>query len=163
VTSTPYPSATGPVSSGVIVPMAPLGTLLLQVVRLHRRLAERLLRDDDLVPPQEIVLMYLDERGATPQSELVRYLGRDRSTITATLQAMERLGLVSRAPSPADRRAVTVTLTETGSTLGARARASWSRLEKLTFGPLTQADRDDLARALVKVRDALGLALADEV
>ena len=89
---------------GTHVEGAPVGSLLLQVVRAHAQLGTRLLRREGVVPPQEIVLLHLDEQGPVAQADLVHYLGRDRPTVTNTLQAMERAGLIERTPSPTDRR-----------------------------------------------------------
>lgn len=60
---------------------------LLQVIRVRAALATRSLVGIGLVPPQELALLYL-EQGPSPQRVLVRCLGRDRSTVTATTQAM---------------------------------------------------------------------------
>ncbi|RNL86944.1 MarR family winged helix-turn-helix transcriptional regulator [Halostreptopolyspora alba] len=139
---------------GVQIDEAPLGSLLLQTVRAHAALATSLLAELGLAVPQEVVLLYLQDHGRVPQSELVRFMGRDRSTVTATLQTMERAGLVERTPSKTDRRSMDVDLTETGHALCPRVRAAWAELERLTFGPLDQRQRDDLASALGAARDA---------
>jgi DNA-binding MarR family transcriptional regulator len=139
---------------GVHVAEAPIGSLLLQAVRAHGILATALLAELGLVAPQELVLLYLQDHGRVPQSELVRFLGRDRSTVTATLQAMERSLLIVRAASDTDRRAMNVDLTETGRELCPRIRDAWAELERLTFGQLSQWQREQLAVGLRSVRDA---------
>ncbi|MUL41507.1 MarR family transcriptional regulator [Streptomonospora sp. PA3] len=139
---------------GIQVDEAPIGSLLLQVVRAHAALATSLLADLGLAAPQEVVLLYLQDHGRVPQSELVRFLGRDRSTVTATLQTLERAVLVERTPSQTDRRAMDVDLTEAGRGLCPRIRAAWAELERLTFGCLDQRQRAELASALGTVRDA---------
>ena len=141
---------------------APVGSLLLQVVRAHAQLGTRLLRREGVVPPQEIVLLHLDEQGPVAQADLVHYLGRDRSTVTNTLQAMERAGLIERTPSPTDRRAMVVGLTEEGRRRIPGARAAWHRLEEVTTRGLTDAQRSALLRALAVVRDELDRALAED-
>ncbi len=135
--------------------MAPLGSALLQVVRAHAALATRWLADVGLVPPQELVLLFLDEHGPSPQRELVRYLGRDRSTVTATIQAMERGGLVLRRPSGADKRALTVELTAQGTQLCPRANEIWRRLENATFGDLDDERTSVLTAVLRQARERL--------
>lgn len=140
---------------GVNVPDAPVGSLLLQVIRAHARVGTELLSDVGVAPPQEIVLLHLDAHGPLPQTDLVHYLGRDRSTVTATLQAMERAGLVTRAPSREDRRAMTVQLTAKGHGTVPRAHAAWRELERRTTAHLTADRRAELLAALALVRDAL--------
>src|SRR5690606_3637289 len=110
---------------------APVGSLLLQVVRAHAQLGTRLLRREGVVPPQEIVLLHPDDQGPVSQADLFRCLGRARSTATSTLQAMERAGLTERTPSPTDRRAMVVGLTEEGRRRIPGARAAWHRLEEV--------------------------------
>lgn len=152
-------SSRRPRHRGTTIDGAPVGSLLLQVVRAHALLGTALLREVGLTPPHEIVLLHLDERGPQPQSEIVRYMGRDRSTVTNTLQAMERAGLVARAPSPEDGRAMVVSLTPRGRRKVPAARDAWSRLEAATTRALTAEQRGALADALTAVRDELARAL----
>lgn len=140
---------------GVRVDGAPVGSLLLQVIRAHARVATELLDAAGVVPPHEIVLLHIDAHGPVPQAELVRYLGRDRSTVTATLQAMERAGLVSRTASASDRRAMVVRLTDRGRAAVPRVRAAWRELERRTTRTLDAAQRESLMTGLAAVRDAL--------
>ncbi len=105
--------------------------------------------------PHEIVLLYLDTHEPVPQTQPVHSMGRDRSTITATLQAMQRAGLVTRAPSPSDKRAMIVQLTQEGHHAIPCAQAAWQELERRTTRTLTPSQRADLMTALTAVRDAL--------
>ncbi|WP_241835048.1 MarR family winged helix-turn-helix transcriptional regulator [Pseudofrankia asymbiotica] len=146
---------TPPRHVGTSIDGAPVGSLLLQVLRAHARVGTELLTEAGVTPPHEIVLLYLDGRGPVPQTELVHYLGRDRSTVTATLQAMERAGLVARQPSPDDGRAMIVELTEKGTAVVPRARAAWHELERRTTHSLSPSQQADLLIALRTIRDAL--------
>ena len=101
------------------------------------------------------MLLYLDAHGPVPQPDLVRYMGRDRSTVTATLQAMERAGLITRTPSPTDKRAMIVQLTRKGRDAVPRAQAAWHELERRTTSALTQKQQAALVDALSTIRDAL--------
>ncbi|SHK04296.1 DNA-binding transcriptional regulator, MarR family [Pseudonocardia thermophila] len=140
---------------GISIDGAPIGSLLLQVLRAHARVGTELLNAAGVTPPHEIVLLYLDGRDAVPQTELVHYMGRDRSTVTATLQAMERAGLVVREPSASDGRALVVRLTAKGREAVPRARAAWVELEQRTVRGLSAEQQRDLADLLVRVRDSL--------
>ncbi|MCL9758617.1 MarR family winged helix-turn-helix transcriptional regulator [Frankia sp. AiPa1] len=140
---------------GTSIDGAPLGSLLLQVLRIHARLGDELLRQVGVTVPHEIVLLYLEEHGPVPQTELVHYLGRDRSTVTATLQAMERAGLVQRGSSPDDGRIMIVSLARRGAQVAPAARAAWHELERHTTRRLTAAQREELAALLTVVRDTL--------
>ncbi|ONH56201.1 MarR family transcriptional regulator [Frankia sp. CcI49] len=140
---------------GTTIDGAPLGSLLLQTIRVHARLGDDLLKRAGVTTPHEIVVLFLDEHGPVPQTELVHYLGRDRSTVTATLQAMERADLVARTPSPDDRRTMIVSLTPRGRDLAPAARAAWHELECHTTSQLTAAEQEQLVALLTVVRDAL--------
>lgn len=140
---------------GVSVAGAPIGSLLLQVIRAHARVGTELLNNVGLAPPHELVLLYLDAHGAVPQTELVHYMGRDRSTVTATLQAMERAGLITRTRSPLDKRAMIVQITPKGRDAVPLALAAWHELERRTTRNLTESQKAELMTALVAVRDAL--------
>lgn len=148
-------AASPPPHVGTTIEGAPVGSLLLQVVRAHARVGTTLLNEAGVSSPHELVLLYLAEHGPVPQTELVHYLGRDRSTVTATLQAMERSGLVTRASSRSDKRTMIVELTDAGRDAAPRALAAWQELERRTTRTLTPAQQAGLLEALAAVRDAL--------
>lgn len=147
---------------GISIDEAPFSSLLLQVVRAHALLATELLQEIGVVPPQEVVLLYLDEHGPSPQREIVRFMGRDRSTVTNTLQAMERAGLIRREPSGRDRRALVVSLSAKGRALVPRVRETWAEIEKKTIAGLSEELLSDLVQALTHIRAGLAVALRGE-
>nr|WP_083467069.1 MarR family transcriptional regulator [Kibdelosporangium sp. MJ126-NF4]CEL20601.1 Transcriptional regulator, MarR family [Kibdelosporangium sp. MJ126-NF4]CTQ89512.1 Transcriptional regulator, MarR family [Kibdelosporangium sp. MJ126-NF4] len=144
-----------PAESTVHVAEAPIGSALLRLVRAHHRLGTSLLAEIGLAPPQELILLRLEEYGTLPQSDIVRFLNRDRSTVSTTLQAMERAGLIVRTPSPTDRRALDATITKAGHALCPAIRDAWARLEEMSFGHLSATARTALVRAMSASRDAL--------
>ena len=68
---------------------------------------------DDLRPRHGAVLAYLDEEGIR-LVDLARIAGRNKQTIAAILDELEKLGYVYRAIDPADRRAKLIVPTERG-------------------------------------------------
>lgn len=140
---------------GISIKEAPFSSLLLQVVRAHALLATELFQQIGIVPPQEVVLLYLDEHGPCPQREIVRFMGRDRSTVTNTLQAMERVGLICREPSDTDRRALIVSLREKGQALVPQVRRIWAEIEKKTIGSLSEEHLSTLMQGLAQIRAGL--------
>src|SRR5919112_1861448 len=52
--------------------------------------------------------------GEHTQIELARMVGLDKTTLVATLDQAERLGLAERAPSPTDRRVRIIRVTDVG-------------------------------------------------
>lgn len=61
-------------------------------------------------------LLQADEQGLTP-SECAERAGVARATVTGLLDGLEREGLVKRQPYPADRRMLSVQLTDKGRKL----------------------------------------------
>ncbi|MGQ4414469.1 MarR family winged helix-turn-helix transcriptional regulator [Streptomyces sp. SAS_269] len=60
------------------------------------------------------LLIRLDELGGQRATELAAYIGVGKATMSRQLRALEELGLIARAPDPADGRAWLVTLTDEG-------------------------------------------------
>ena len=141
------------------MPEAPAGSALLRLVRAHAQLGTALLAGIGVPPPQELILLRLEEYGTLPQGDLVRYLGRDRSTTSATLQTMERGGLIARSPSPGDRRALDVRITDAGRALCPAVRDAWTELEETAFSHLSPDGRSSLIVAMDASRRALAASL----
>ncbi|MDQ3406280.1 MAG: MarR family transcriptional regulator [Actinomycetota bacterium] len=144
-----------PAMSAIEVPRAPIGSALLRLIRAHAQFGTTLLAEIGLAPPQELILLRLDEHGTLPQSEIVRFLNRDRSTVSTTLRTMERTGLITRGASARDRRALDVSLTDAGRALCPAVRAAWADLEEAAFAHLPADVRAMLVRAMGSARDAL--------
>ncbi|WP_374575789.1 MarR family winged helix-turn-helix transcriptional regulator [Phenylobacterium sp.] len=87
------------------------------VTRLYRPLLEPL----GLTYPQYLTMMALWEKSPRPMAELGEALGLDSGTLTPLLKRLEAAGLVARARDAADERRVTITLTEAGAALKAKA------------------------------------------
>lgn len=76
----------------------------------------------DLRPGWYSVLTILDGGGEMTPSELSRVCGRDRSTLTSTLKALDAQGLIERRRNPEDLRSYSVRLTGDGRRMLARLR-----------------------------------------
>lgn len=121
---------------------------IFQLARTHRAFAGELLRELDLFPGQEIMLMALWERGDQPQSELVQLLKLDPSTVAKSLRRLEDAGLVTRRSSSEDRRASIVSLTKKGKALESKVDAAWRKLERVTVAGLDKEQRALLLRTM---------------
>ncbi|BCM64904.1 MULTISPECIES: MarR family winged helix-turn-helix transcriptional regulator [Streptomyces] len=142
----------GPAVRPAVARGGPVSHALCRVARLHRTAAAALLRDLGLYPGQELVMMHLWESGPViRQSDLVRMLGLDPSTVTKTLQRMEQAGHVRRLPDPADRRAVLVEPSDSGARMLAEVDRAWSTLEQESLAGLDEAEREQLLTLLGRV------------
>jgi DNA-binding MarR family transcriptional regulator len=99
---------------------------------------------------QSRLLGVLRDREPT-MNELGRLLGLDKSSISGLVDRAERRGLVRRAVSPHDRRAVRVSMTADGRALTGQVEAAFgARVEAYVSG-LPIADREVLARLAAQV------------
>lgn len=131
------PEASGPVSS-----------LIPAVAKAHRAVAFSLLRDLNLAPGQELLLMMLWKREPRHQAEITRELAVEPPTAAKMLARMERAGVISRERCEEDRRVVLVSLTGKGRQLREPVRAVWSELERRTIAGLSEEDQEELTRLL---------------
>ncbi|MFE9629990.1 MarR family winged helix-turn-helix transcriptional regulator [Streptomyces sp. NPDC006463] len=140
----------------------PVSHAISRVARLHRIAAGRLLRDLGLHPGQEFLMMHLWDSGAVRQSELIKSVGLDPSTVTKMLQRLEQAGHVRRRPDPSDGRASLVEATEASCGLLVDVRRAWGELERQTLEGLDEAESTELVRLLGKVEAGLcGGVIAD--
>jgi len=75
--------------------------------------------------------------------------------MTRTVQRLERAGYVRRVPDPDDGRATRVEPTPASLALRAQVEEIWTRLEQLTVGDLTPAQRTAALRTLRRLEDNL--------
>ncbi|MFB7919472.1 MarR family winged helix-turn-helix transcriptional regulator [Streptomyces sp. NPDC056061] len=139
----------------------PVSHAVSRVARLHRIAAGKLLRGLGLYPGQEFLMMYLWDAGAVRQSELIKAMDLDPSTVTKMLQRLEQTGHVRRRPDPADRRAVLVEASEDSCALHRAVERAWTDLEEHTLAGLDTAEREELARLLAKVEESLCREVSD--
>lgn len=76
--------------------------------------------DKDLKPRRFAVLTLIAENPGLTQTALGKAAGRDKSTLTSTLDDLVKRGLVLRERTPQDRRSYTLTLTPAGCALRER-------------------------------------------
>jgi MarR family transcriptional regulator, lower aerobic nicotinate degradation pathway regulator len=123
---------------------------LAQLSFLITGLLERRAAEHDLSIPATRLLGVLRDREPTMQ-ELARFLDLDKSSVTGLVDRAERRGLVARAPSPADRRAVLVRLTDAGRALVASAARGFASDVMALLGQLADEDRATLSRLVSRL------------
>ncbi|MCX5115770.1 MarR family transcriptional regulator [Micromonospora sp. NBC_00362] len=134
-----------------------LGILAVQLsARVQREIFRRSAEQgfDDVRPRHGAVLAYLDAEGTRP-GELARLAGRNKQTMGAILDELERLGYVRRTPDPADRRAKLIVPTDRGLRFIAASDGFVHLIEQKladTLGPDRYRDfRDALARGVASL------------
>jgi DNA-binding MarR family transcriptional regulator len=111
--------------------------------------------EHDLSLTQLRVLGILRDRRIR-MSELAGHLGLDKSTVSGLVDRAEKRGLVQRAPSTADGRAVDVFLTAAGTELAGRGAAQLAQALSPMTGPLTRAQARQLTALLGRFLDGSG-------
>jgi DNA-binding MarR family transcriptional regulator len=86
--------------------------------------------------------------GEHTQIELARLVGLDKTTMVVTLDELERAGLAERRPSPTDRRARVVAVTEAGAAKVREADAILQRIRDDVLGVLPARERSSFLSAL---------------
>jgi DNA-binding MarR family transcriptional regulator len=105
-------------------------------------------RDSGLTLSQYALLQPLAERERVRVTELAEHAAVAASTATRILDALERRGLVARAPAPDDRRGVTVALTPAGRE-AVLSEHEWLRSRERDFYALLPARERALAPDLL--------------
>ena len=126
---------------------------IFQLARAHRACAAALLREMDLHPGQELLLMQLFDRDGQTQSELLESVGLDHSTVSKSLRRMQDAGLLVREPAAHDRRVMVVHLTDKGRAMREPIAALWRTLEEASARNLSERQATsfvDTAYAITK-------------
>ncbi|MGW0593939.1 MarR family winged helix-turn-helix transcriptional regulator [Streptosporangium sp. NPDC002607] len=103
------------------------------------------------------VLQVLDRRGAMRQSSLAQELGHAPRSVTQSVEALEREGLVERAADPEDGRSKLVSLTPEGARALAAGTAAGERVLREVFGTLEREQLVDLGKLLDAIAAGLGV------
>jgi len=116
----------------------------------HRRVHE-LLDELGLFQGQAFVLYALWDQDGLTQSELTERLHRSPSTVTKTVQRMEKAGLVKRCPDDSDERVSHVCLTDAGRTIRPAVEKVWSKLDQQIFEGFSPQELALFAEYLTRV------------
>ncbi|MBD9723642.1 MarR family winged helix-turn-helix transcriptional regulator [Streptomyces caniscabiei] len=141
----------------------PMSYAIFQLARAHRARAAAMLREMDLHPGQELLLMQLLDRDGQTQSELLESVGLDHSTVSKSLRRMQDAGLLVREPAEHDRRVMVVHLTERGRAMREPIAAMWRALEETSARDLSAQQAEAFVRTAYAIADAInGRALPQE-
>jgi len=105
----------------------------------------------DLTNGQFSLLMALNQPRPPRIGRLARFLGMDRTSLTAALKPLQRRGLLDVLPDPEDRRGKVLRITPAGRALLARAMPIWDK----THDEVAQHMGGDDVGALRQMLDTL--------
>lgn len=140
--------------------VAPSMIAVTSIMRVHQILMARLntlLEPFDLTFPryEALMLLYFSRRGSLPLGKMSDRLQVHRTSITNTIDGLERSGLVRRRPHESDRRAILAEILPKGQEIAEEATRV---LNEAAFGtePLTTAQLEDLFATLRELRAGSG-------
>ncbi|MEW2045768.1 MarR family winged helix-turn-helix transcriptional regulator [Streptomyces sp. NPDC005476] len=133
----------------------PMSYAIFQLARAHRARAAAMLREMDLHPGQELLLMQLLDRDGQTQSELLESVGLDHSTVSKSLRRMQDAGLLVREPAEYDRRVMVVHLTDKGHAMREPLAAMWRALEETSARDLSAQQVESFVRIAYSIADAI--------
>jgi DNA-binding MarR family transcriptional regulator len=133
----------------------PMSYAIFQLARAHRARAAAMLREMDLHPGQELLLMHLLDREGQSQSELLDSVGLDHSTVSKSLRRMQDAGLLVRAPAAHDRRVMVVHLTDKGRAMREPLTAMWRALEETSARDLSAREAESFVRTAYAIAEAI--------
>ena len=135
---------------------ARVGPLLRLAQRRAARTFSEALRPLGIEGQHYGVLLNLARHGALSQRQLIELTGSDKSSMVRTVDALEARGLAVRRPSPADRRAHAVEMTEEGEALFAEASRLADEVGDRLLDCLDEDDRELLCALLERFVRASG-------
>ena len=133
----------------------PMSYAIFQLARAHRARASAMLREMELHPGQELLLMQLLDRDGQTQSELLESVGLDHSTVSKSLRRMQDAGLLVREPAEHDRRVMVVHLTDKGRALREPLAAMWRALEETSARNLSAQQAESFVHTAYAIADAI--------
>ena len=126
-----------------------IGYLLRRVTQRHLAIFAQAI--PEVTTTQFAVLARLAELGPMSQNHLGRETAMDAATIKGVVDRLARQGLVATAPDPADRRRLTVALTEAGERLFRTRIDTALGVTDATLSPLSEIERDALSALLARL------------
>jgi DNA-binding MarR family transcriptional regulator len=133
---------------------------LMATARLVRVAFDTRLASLDLNLTQASLLGYVNEFGATTQTDLADHLGIGRAAIGSVIDRLQARGLIERQPKPDDRRVWLVAITDTGKDLAAEVNQVDQVLRAELRHGLGREERQALAWVMTRLQQNLATAIA---
>lgn len=132
------------------------GWLLREVARIQGQLQHsEIAICCDTPSTQRHILTELDRSGPLPFAELVQRLNTDKGWVSRTVESMAQEGILDKEPSPTDRRAVIVSLTEAGTIKAKEIQQTLNGQSARLLERIPEEDREGVYRALELLHQAL--------
>ncbi len=124
------------------------------IVRRLQQVAVRLFAEEvgaDMTPVQYASLSAIADRPNIGQAALAALIGYDRATIGGVIDRLEQRGLLTRVPTPGDRRANALVLTAAGHEAVAGNRRKVEDVQNRLLAPLSDTEQRHFEAMCLKI------------
>lgn len=128
-----------------------VGFMLRRAHQRHAALFLEGMQGIELTPTQFNALIRIIELGSVTQNHLGRLTAMDPATVQGVIRRLVQRGLVARRADPGDRRALVLTATDDGVTLGRNAVERGRGVTEATLAPLSGPERRRLLELLGRI------------
>lgn len=105
--------------------------------------------------PQFLVLAFLVREGESKMTLLARFMGVSTAAMTGIVDRLVRDNYALRQSQAGDRRIIKIKLTSRGAQLVSKINAQRKQMILNIFGKISERDRQDYLRILMRVKDVL--------
>lgn len=128
-----------------------LSTLLKKTNRLLIKRANELIKSYAINHAYTFILMELFNEDGLTQAELVQRIDVEQPTLVRTLDRMERDGFIIKSPSPTDRRATYIHLTEKAKGTKSLLDHSARQLNTQALSGFTEEEQKELRQYINRI------------
>ncbi len=134
-----------------------LREILFQIELIKRKRAQELLLGIGLTPGQgqARILVFVDAHPAVTQKEIADACMLDVTTMSRTLDKLQKQGLILRERDPDCRRSCQISLTEAGKAKAEEVRAGFQEIEQVLCSGFREEEIEELAGQLLRIKDNL--------
>jgi len=124
------------------------------VMHQYRSLQYQVLRDGphEITHMESKVLDYFGRHPGATQSELAQFSGRDKAQLARLIKGLRERGLLEGTEGAADRRSVSLALTDLGRSVLVTLHQQTRKVEASAVAGLSEAERQQLAALLRRVQ-----------
>ena len=105
--------------------------------------------------PQFLILGFLHNNGDSKMCGIAKFMSVTTAAMTGMVDRLEKYGYVKRGHDPKDRRIIKIILTQKGMDLIKKINDERRRMIIDVFGRVSETDRADYLRVLMRIRDIL--------
>jgi DNA-binding MarR family transcriptional regulator len=122
--------------------------LLAKASQAGTRYWKKVVGDLGVTAVQAKVLAHMNNLDSINAGELGRMTALDSATLTGVLDRLEKMALISRTPTPEDRRVMSIRLSKQGKTLAGTLLERMPQANETFLASLTDAESSTLRQLL---------------